>query len=92
MYVLKCSQLYAIAFLQWRLLYGKENSYRNEQELEELILSRIEHHNNQFKTHEYQIVSIETEENSKLHPKFLEKYDFIDHPSNFKPFFINSFS
>ena len=40
-FVIQCSHLSAIAFLQWRLKYPKESVYRSSSELEELIHHKI---------------------------------------------------
>ena len=63
--------------------------YRYENEIKELINSRIAYYiNSQAGNHVHKI-TLQTEEGSELNPNFLVKYEVADR--KFEPFFINGF-
>ena len=85
----RCKAVYNIAFMQWRLLYPTTCEYFNEEELKDIIMSRI---NMQKKITVFdQRVSPETEALSEISTDFLIKFGYADDANKLFPSSINSF-
>ena len=78
-YVKRCHELHDIAFLQWRLDYPSKLKY-NEQELEILIMARINKFTSNLAKTDKASISQETKQYSEIASDFLTKnrYNLVD--------------